>query len=170
MNPRYNVPWALFLAIVELVFVPGWVVQAAADPRASVGNEQLAQYFQAETLRLETACRTRLSSLADWRAHAPEYRRQLFDMLGLDPLPARTDLRATVTGRIEQPEFTVEKLHFQSLPGLYVTANFYLPRNLAKPAPAILYVCGHAQVKTNGVSCGNKTAYQHHGIWFARNG
>jgi dienelactone hydrolase len=31
-------------------------------------------------------------------------------------------------------------------------------------------VCGHAQVKTNGVSCGNKTAYQHHGIWFARNG
>src|SRR5690606_24658337 len=36
--------------------------------------------------------------------------------------------------------------------------------------PAILYACGHAGVVTNGVSCGNKTAYQHHGIWFARHG
>lgn len=170
MNPRCIVPWALILAVVELVFAPEWVVLAAADPRASVGDEPLAQYFQAETVRLENACRSSLSSVTDWQTRAPECRRQLFDMLGLDPLPARTDLRVTVTGRIEQPDFTVEKLHFQSLPGLYVTANFYLPRNLAKPAPAVLYVCGHAQVKTNGVSCGNKTAYQHHGIWFARNG
>jgi dienelactone hydrolase len=45
-----------------------------------------------------------------------------------------------------------------------------VPKDLSRPAPAILYVCGHAQVKTNGVSCGNKTAYQHHGIWFARHG
>jgi dienelactone hydrolase len=51
-----------------------------------------------------------------------------------------------------------------------VTANLYLPKHLSKPAPAILYVCGHAYVITNGVSYGNKTAYHHHGAWFARNG
>jgi dienelactone hydrolase len=91
-------------------------------------------------------------------------------MLGLWPWPERTDLKPVIAGELEQSEFRVEKLHFQSLPGLYVTANLYLPRELKERAPAILYVCGHAQVKTNGVSCGNKTAYQHHGIWFARHG
>ena len=64
----------------------------------------------------------------------------------------------------------MEKLHFQSLPGLYVTANLYLPKSTTSAAPAILYVCGHAEVKTNGVSLGNKTFYQHHGSWFARHG
>jgi dienelactone hydrolase len=56
------------------------------------------------------------------------------------------------------------------MPKLYVTANLYLPKRQDKPAPAILYVCGHSPVMTNGISCGNKTAYQHHGEWFARNG
>ncbi|MCH7726715.1 MAG: acetylxylan esterase [Planctomycetes bacterium] len=91
-------------------------------------------------------------------------------MLGLDPLPKRTDLKATITGRAEHDEFIVENLHFQSRPGLYVTANLYLPKKIDKPLPAILYVCGHGRVKKDGVSYGNKVHYQHHGAWFARNG
>src|SRR4030095_356548 len=93
-----------------------------------------------------------------------------FEMLGLDPLPPRDELRATVTGTLEDEAFRVEKLHFQSLPGLYVTANLYLPKQASAPVPAILYVCGHSVVKTTGVSYGNKTAYQHHAVWFARHG
>ncbi|HWH69878.1 MAG TPA: CocE/NonD family hydrolase, partial [Candidatus Sulfotelmatobacter sp.] len=70
----------------------------------------------------------------------------------------------------DQEDFTVEKLHFQALPRLYVTANLYLPKKLEQPAPAILYMCGHSRMVTNGISCGNKSWYQHHGAWFARNG
>ena len=44
------------------------------------------------------------------------------------------------------------------------------PKSLAGKAPAILYVCGHSQVKKDGISYGNKVGYQHHGAWFARNG
>lgn len=73
-------------------------------------------------------------------------------------------------GQVERDEFTVEKLYFQASPHLYVTANLYVPKNLSKPVPAILYACGHSRVVTNGVSFGNKTGYQHHGAWFARNG
>ncbi|HUE71794.1 MAG TPA: prolyl oligopeptidase family serine peptidase, partial [Pirellulaceae bacterium] len=36
--------------------------------------------------------------------------------------------------------------------------------------PAILYVCGHGNVKKDGISYGAKSHYQHHGAWFARNG
>ena len=91
-------------------------------------------------------------------------------MLGLEPMPSKSELRAVVTGTIEREGIVVEKVHFQSSPGLYVTGNFYRPGKVEKALPTILYVCGHGQVKTNGVSYGNKVAYQHHGAWFARNG
>lgn len=143
---------------------------APAAPTPTAADRALADYFRAETARLSDRCLADVNSLDDWQAQRERRRRELFDMLGLWPLPERTDLRAVVTGRLEQEDFAVEKLHFQSLPGLYVTANLYLPKGQRQPAPAVLYVCGHAPVKTNGVSFGNKVAYQHHGIWFARHG
>jgi dienelactone hydrolase len=95
----------------------------------------------------------------------PGLRRDYLEMLGLHPLPDRTPLKATITGMLDFPDFKVEKLHYQSRPGLYVTANLYLPKQ-AGPHPAILYSCGHAGRKRDG----NKTAYQDHGIWFAKHG
>jgi dienelactone hydrolase len=137
---------------------------------ATAADRMFADYFRDETRSLAEASLANIPTLDDWKEQQPKLRQQLFEMLGLDPLPPRTDLKATVTGKLDHPEFTVEKLHFQSMPGLYVTANLYLPKKTDKPVPAILYVCGHSVVKTNGVSYGNKVAYQHHGIWFARNG
>ncbi len=139
-------------------------------PDLSFGDALLREYFQAETARLTEECLADIRTLEDWTARREDYRRQLFDMLGLDPLPEKTPLEPVVTGVVEHPEFLVEKVHFQSRPGLYVTGNLYRPRELQAPAPAILYVCGHGGVKKDGISYGNKTSYQHHGAWFARNG
>jgi dienelactone hydrolase len=111
-----------------------------------------------------------IRSQADWESRRPVLRRQAAEMLGHDPMPERTPLNPVITGKLERDDFTVEKLCFQSQPHLYVTANLYLPKSLSSPAPAVLYLCGHTPVITNDVSFGNKTAYQHHGIWFARNG
>jgi hypothetical protein len=91
-------------------------------------------------------------------------------MMGIDPLPPRTDLKPVITAKIDADAFTVENLHFQSSPGLYVTGNLFIPKKAKFPAPAILYVCGHAKVVIDGVSYGNRTAYQHHAAWFAENG
>jgi dienelactone hydrolase len=162
LAPLTTLLW-LLMAAMELLAAE---VQQARSPNA----ELLARYFRAETERLATRCLSEIKTLDDWNAARQTYREQLLEMLGLSPLPARTDLNASVTGKLEHKEFTVEKLHFQSMPGLYVTANLYLPKTSPQPAPAILYLCGHAVVVTNGISFGNKTAYQHHGIWFARNG
>ncbi len=137
---------------------------------ATPGDHMFANYFRPETHTLSERCLADVQTLEDWTQRKPRLRQQLFEMLGLDPLPPKTDLKATVTGALDQPEFTVEKLHYQSMPGLYVTADLYVPKKLARPAPAILYGCGHSLVKSNGVSYGNKVDYQRHGIWFARNG
>jgi dienelactone hydrolase len=134
------------------------------------GDRMLADYFRAETDALSERCLADIQTLDDWKARRDEYRRQLQEMLGLWPMPERTDLKPVITGKLEHDQFTVEKLHFQASPGLYVTANLFLPKKMEKAAPAILYVCGHSKVVKDGVSFGNKAAYQHHGAWFARNG
>jgi len=134
------------------------------------GDRMFAAYFKAEADRLAVDCLKEVKTLEDWNARKGRYRREMHEMLGLDPAPPRTPLKATVTGKVQHEEFEVWKLHYQSIPKLYVTANLYVPKGLKKPAPAILYVCGHGQVKKNGVSYGNKVHYQHHGVWFARNG
>ncbi len=144
--------------------------QEPAKADTSRGDQMIADYFRAETKKISDASLREIKTLDDWNAKKGEYRRQLLEMLGLDPLPERTDLKATVTGRVEAEEFVVEKVHFQSRPGLYVTGNLYLPKNVTEPLPAILYVCGHGPVKKDGISYGNKVTYQHHGAWFARHG
>ena len=42
-------------------------------------------------------------------------------IVGLDPLPKRTALKAQITGRLEREDYRIEKVVFQSMPGLYVT-------------------------------------------------
>ncbi len=138
--------------------------------KATKGDRMIADYLHFETERLAQQSLATVTSLDDWQQQKDLFRQQLFEMLSLDPMPDRTDLHATVTGKLDHAEFTVEKLHFQSRPGLYVTANVYVPKGATKPSPAILYVCGHGPVKIDNVSYGNKATYQHHGAWFARNG
>ncbi len=129
-----------------------------------------AAYFKHQTDQLAAKSLSEIKTIEDWKSRKDQYRRQMHEMLGLDPFPKRTALKATVTGKLQHAEFEVWKVHFQSKPGLYVTANLYVPKGIKKPAPTILYVCGHGRVKKDGVSFGNKVHYQHHGVWFARNG
>jgi len=166
-----NLPKALAFFLV-LLFVSLNVASGAdyALPVRTPGDRMLAESFRRETARLAERCLAEINSLEDWNARRETHRRQLLEMLSLDPLPPRSELKAAVTGKAERDDFTVENLHFQSRPGLYVTANLYLPKGLTKPAPTILYLSGHGAVISNGVSYGNKVTYQHHGAWFARNG
>ena len=147
----------------------------AADFRSiptepTVGDRMLGVYFEKETRRLSARTDRVVSSDEDWEKRAPVLRRQLYEMLGLQPLPARTPLKERITGTLKHEGVIVEKILFQSRPGLYVTANFYRPEKQDGPLPSILYVCGHGRVKDGEISLGNKAHYQHHPMWFARNG
>lgn len=144
-----------------------WLV--AATLRAATDPLPM-DYFRTETAKISASCLADVQSLDDWKARRDRLGKEAARMLDLDPLPPRTDLKPVITGTVERDGFKVEKLYFQSMPHLYVTANLYLPKGLTKRAPTILYLCGHSPVVINGVNCGNKTAYQRHGIWFARNG
>lgn len=138
------------------------------DPKP--GDHMIDEFFEIETKRLTQRNLANIKTAEDWEKARHIHRRQLFEMLGLSPLPARSPLDAKITGTIEHEDIVVEKVVFESRPGLYVTGNLYRPREQEGPLPTILYVCGHGRVKIDGVSYGNKAHYQHHGAWFARNG
>ncbi|QDV42641.1 Acetyl xylan esterase (AXE1) [Stieleria neptunia] len=160
----------LFSALlVVLVFAKTGSTQPV-EPSTAPGDRWIAEYFRAETQKLTDRTFADIETLEDWTSKRPEYRRQMLEMLGLDPMPPKTPLEPVVTGTLEASGVIVERLHFQSMPGLYVTANLYRPSVQDDKLPAILYVCGHGGERHDGKSLGNKTHYQHHGAWFARNG
>ena len=80
---------------------------------------------------------------AGLRKMQDDLRQKLLQMIG--GLPAeKTDLHAEITGKIPMEGFTIEKLVFQSLPGIYVTALVYVPNDHAGKHPAVLVPAGHA--------------------------
>lgn len=132
--------------------------------------EPLSQLEQAVE-RAEQSLTKEVPDKAAWLANRDRYRAELKEMLGLDPEPPRGDLKPVITGTVPGEGIVVEKLHFQSIPGLYVTANFYRPAQASGKLPTILYFSGHGPTYApDGRSCGNKASYQHHGVWFARHG
>ena len=163
-----TLPFLALMTFANLLFASAATSQPG--PPLPPGDQLLDAYFRAEAAALARRCLADIQTLDDWQAKRGEYRRQLQEMLGLWPLPERTDLQPVITGKLEHEGLVVEKLYFQASPRLYVTANLYRPPVVEKPLPAILYVCGHSRQATNGISYGNKTGYQHHGAWFARNG
>ncbi|MGZ0168090.1 MAG: alpha/beta hydrolase family protein [Planctomycetales bacterium] len=165
--------YVLRCLVVTIVLVSGFGQAIAEDAPArdtSRGDAMITRYFEAETAKLAKASLSKYQSKEDWEKDKAKHREHLFEMLSLDPLPAKTPLEPVVVGTVEHEDIVVERVHFQSRPGLYVTGNFYRPKEQTGPLPAILYVCGHGRVKKGDISYGNKTHYQHHGAWFARNG
>lgn len=166
---RFHRCWFLALAI-GIALAPGvaWAQPLGQPDRASPGDAMIQDYLSQESKAIEGRFGNDLASLEDFSRHREEWKQQYWDMLGLWPVPERTPLHAKITGSIEGDGFVVENLHYQSRPGLYVTANLYRPRGESSGTklPAVLYVCGHSGRGRDG----NKTAFQSHGIWFARHG
>lgn len=146
--------------------LPAPLAFAHEPAKAQSPDEMIHAYLAAQVKRLSGRFLAGAKSKEEWEKARPRLQREFREMLGIDPLPERTPLHATVTGSLERSGVSIEKVHYQSKPGLYVTGNLYLPKSSAKKHPAILYVCGHS----NRGRDGNKTAFQDHGLWFANNG
>lgn len=84
-----------------------------------------------------------LNSESDWIEYQKEAKAKLCN--SLDKFQ-KTPLNSKITGKLERETFTVEKVLFESHPKFYVTACMFIPKNRQKPAPAVIYVCGHTDL------------------------
>jgi acetyl xylan esterase AXE1 len=95
-------------------------------------------------LRAQAEAKARIRTVAEFEAHRDRVRQAFLDAIG--GLPAeRAPLHAEVTGSIDRGAYTIEKLIYQSLPEVFVTSLLYLPKERQARAPAVLFVCGHAE-------------------------
>jgi len=78
-----------------------------------------------------------------WQDRAAYVRRQMQVACGLWPMPARPAIAATVHGKVERDDFTVERVFFESHPGLYVTGSLFRPKGEGKNRPIVLCPHGH---------------------------
>lgn len=122
-------------------------------------------HFMAEARRITDRAVAETSTEEAWDAVRDRRLAELREMLGLGSHLSRTPLNPQVRGRIERAGYAVERISFESLPKVYVTANLYLPSAGEGPVPAVIYVCGHAYSPH-----GAKTSYQRHGHTLAKHG
>ena len=103
------------------------------------------EYFVERLRRLETANRkvkAALKNKADAEAYVPSVREKIRACFG--PFPEKTPLHPRVTGVVERDSYRIEKVIFESRPGLLVTGNLYLPKGRKFPLPGVVGTCGHS--------------------------
>ncbi len=119
--------------------------------------QQMHVQYDARRKQLATA----FLSSRNMQAYAAACRNKIINLLGEQPL--KTALHPAVTGTIEEDDYKIEKILFESFPSHHVTANLYLPKT-KKPSPAVLLFCGHEDAAKATES------YQQTAILFAKNG
>jgi len=132
---------------------------------SSLDTSQIQRYLNRASTKITENALAGLGDNRNLKANKSRLRQQFRYMIGLDPLPDRTPLNVRITGIVDRPDYTIEKIVFESMPGFYVTGNLYKPKSGDGPFPAVLYVCGHTYNPE-----GAKVPFQMHGQLMARNG
>jgi dienelactone hydrolase len=105
----------------------------------------LQEYYVGRVREIERQSLARkmaLQSKAEAEAYVREVRLKIRDCFG--PFPEKSPLKARVTGTVERDSYRIEKILFESRPGLIVTGNLYLPRGGQGRLPGVIATCGHA--------------------------
>ena len=131
----------------------------------SMDRERMDRYLEAEAAKLKAEAWQRIDTKEKLEAQREKLHQEFLFMIGLDPLPARPPMQVTLVRTLELEEYTIEVLHYQSLPGFYVTANLYKPRAKSGPLPAVIWGPGHGRG-----TYGTKTSRQLHAALWVRNG
>lgn len=157
------------LALGDAVFLPD--AQAADGgvdvPVAPLNRfpRMVQEYFVERVRRIEEAHSRTVGALktkADAEAYVAGVRKKIHAAFG--PFPEKTPLNPRVTGVVDREAYRIEKVVFESRPGLLVTGNLYVPKGRKFPLPAVVGACGHSD---NGKA---NAAYQSFSQGLARMG
>ncbi|MFC2076169.1 acetylxylan esterase [candidate division KSB1 bacterium] len=109
------------------------------DPELMLYNH--LSRLTAEELEKRQESIEELGSPSDWSGRQRYVLERVRASVG--PFPPRTPLKTVITGVYHGDGYRVEKLIYESRPGLYVTANLYLPDPVTDPVPAFINPVGH---------------------------
>ena len=110
----------------------------------TVWTETFSNYIE-NSLKNEAAKLFRIHQLPDtlesWQKHRVKLRENIWKNLGVH-YDKSIDLDLRETSEIQMDGYRIKNIYYQSRPGLYVTANLYIPDGDG-PFPAVVGVHGH---------------------------
>lgn len=86
---------------------------------------------------------TPATNVDDWNRRADWLKRQVLVSQGIFPQPTKTPLNTVVHGKVDRGDYTVERVYFESMPGLFVTGSLYRPSMKKGKCPVVLCPHGH---------------------------
>ncbi len=81
-------------------------------------------------------------NLKDWEKYRDQLRNRIIDKTGL-VLNPKLPLNMKETGSIIMQGYVIRNISFQTRPGVYATANLYIPEGKG-PFPGVVLMCGHS--------------------------
>ncbi|HKW18450.1 MAG TPA: acetylxylan esterase [Terriglobales bacterium] len=147
-----------FLSIVLVIRIAASVIATAENPPAdafrilppvSKEGPAITAYlrYQTEVAWQQDELRRRrwsdVHTEQDLLRLQQELRKHLLEMLGGLPT-VKTPLNPQITGRIAMQGFHIDKVVFESLPHIYVSALVYVPDDGPKKHPGVLVPAGHS--------------------------
>jgi dienelactone hydrolase len=87
---------------------------------------------------------SRLNTTGEWQIMQNNIKATIWDITG--PFNEKTPLNPKITGKIKKDGYRIENVIYESLPGFYVTASLFIPDNIKKPVPGILFCSGHSDI------------------------
>ena len=85
------------------------------------------------------------ASRGEWESTAARIRRQVMVANGIWPMPTKSPLNAVVHGKVERPDFTVERVILETVPGHFLGGSLFRPKGVSGKRPAVLSPHGHAK-------------------------
>jgi dienelactone hydrolase len=125
------------LLFSALIAMPLLAQENTPEARLLRWMDRIAQAQLDQRARRIEAVRT----VAQAEERKAEVRARILELVGGLP-DYQGPLNARVTGRVERPGFVIEKVIFESLPGVLVTANVYRPSQPGR-YPGVLLPLGH---------------------------
>jgi hypothetical protein len=118
-----------------------WLVACAAVLWAQVPSQDIRNTYIPNTDTHFTM--PEYKSLAEWEARKAHLRKQILSAAGLLPMPEKTPLEPQIFGRIENQDYSIEKVLLQTLPGYYLGGNLYRPLGKKGRFPGVASPHGH---------------------------
>lgn len=130
------------LAVVPSGFNPGGALELMnvyPDDRAPVPDERMRETRHTHSPFSLPEYKTK----EEWAARCSEIRRKILVHTGLWPMPERGPLNPKVVETLDRDGYIIEKMHIETMPGVYFPCALYRPKDKTGPFPGIINPHGH---------------------------
>lgn len=86
----------------------------------------------------------KFTTLDEWQRYRAKVRRELLKLIGIDDILATHKFKVIPRGTLQREGYKIDKILYESYPGMLVPALVYIPDRVTGKAPAAVSITGHS--------------------------